>query len=354
MSRRKHHEDHVNHEAWAIPYGDLITLLLAFFVVMYAMSSVNEGKYRVLSDSLVAAFRSQPKSLEPIQVGQMSRSYQAPSPDVARTLVPIELESAFELLLEMVQDPHGDYLEERQLLYEQMVSAGFEFDHLGEAAAMIEALSEALAQELSTLVEEDLVRLRQDRFWVEIEINTSVLFASASASLAPDFLPVLARIAEILRDSDTRIYVEGHTDERPINNLVFPSNWELSGARASSVVRLFASEGIDPERMATVGMAEFRPVAEGSSPEALARNRRVVIVVMAARTREQGAHYAKAGGSTERDVEVAPMPVTTEADATPYPAPEIRWENPRQRLPEEIEVRLPGSASRQSTPEPAG
>src|SRR5918997_289128 len=70
MGRRHKHEEHVNHEAWAIPYGDLITLLLAFFVVMYAMSSVNEGKYRILSDSLVAAFRGSPRTLQPIQVGE--------------------------------------------------------------------------------------------------------------------------------------------------------------------------------------------------------------------------------------------------------------------------------------------
>src|SRR5687768_3702479 len=70
MARRHRHEEHANHEAWAIPYGDLITLLLAFFVVMYAMSSVNEGKYRVLSDSLVAAFQGAPKTMEPIQVGE--------------------------------------------------------------------------------------------------------------------------------------------------------------------------------------------------------------------------------------------------------------------------------------------
>ena len=70
MSRRRHHEEHQNHEAWAIPYGDLITLLLAFFVVMYAISSVNEGKYRVLSDALVAAFRGQPRTMEPVQAGR--------------------------------------------------------------------------------------------------------------------------------------------------------------------------------------------------------------------------------------------------------------------------------------------
>src|SRR6201991_3876359 len=70
MPRKKRHEDHLNHEAWAIPYGDLVTLLLAFFVVMYAISSVNAGKYRVLSDSLFAAFRGTPRTMDPIQVGQ--------------------------------------------------------------------------------------------------------------------------------------------------------------------------------------------------------------------------------------------------------------------------------------------
>ena len=84
MARKHKHEDHVNHEAWAIPYGDLITLLLAFFVVMYAISSVNEGKFRVLSDSLQAAFRGAPKTLEPVQVGEKSRGSGA---DIAVSIV---------------------------------------------------------------------------------------------------------------------------------------------------------------------------------------------------------------------------------------------------------------------------
>src|SRR6185295_1183901 len=84
MARKKKHEEHLNHEAWAIPYGDLITLLLAFFVVMYAISSVNEGKYRVLSDSMVAAFRGTPQTLEPVQVGEKQRGSGA---DIKTTLV---------------------------------------------------------------------------------------------------------------------------------------------------------------------------------------------------------------------------------------------------------------------------
>src|SRR5690606_25268461 len=93
MARRKRHEEHTNHESWAIPYGDLVTLLLAFFVVMYAMASGNEGKYRILSDSLVAALRAAPKSMEPIQVGDLSRSLHEIRTQHTRTLVPLEIES---------------------------------------------------------------------------------------------------------------------------------------------------------------------------------------------------------------------------------------------------------------------
>ena len=84
MARKRKHEEHANHEAWAIPYGDLVTLLLAFFVVMYAISSINEGKFRVLSDSLQAAFRGVPKTLEPVQVGEKSRGSGA---DIAVSIV---------------------------------------------------------------------------------------------------------------------------------------------------------------------------------------------------------------------------------------------------------------------------
>ena len=96
MARKKHHEDHVNHEAWAIPYGDLVTLLLAFFVVMYAVSSVNEGKYRALSDSLVAAFRGAPRTMEPLQVGAYQvRADQELETGLPRTLVPFEVDAPF-------------------------------------------------------------------------------------------------------------------------------------------------------------------------------------------------------------------------------------------------------------------
>ncbi len=273
MARRRHHEEHINHEAWAIPYGDLVTLLLAFFVVMYAISSVNEGKYRVLSDSLVAAFRAAPKSLEPIQIGELSKAENELQTRQPRTLVPLEMDQLPLDLLERVPE------------LKALQRAGFSPEELDAAADLIAEIDAAIVDALGDLVAEDLVRLRRDRFWLEIEINTSVLFPSGSADVSSEALPVLERLGQILAGNPVRTHVEGHTDELPINTLVFPSNWELSAARASRVVRIFQGQGVAPERMAAVGFGEFHPVADNTTPTGRQENRRVVIVVMADRER---------------------------------------------------------------------
>ncbi len=287
MARRKRHEDHVNHEAWAIPYGDLITLLLAFFVVMYALSSVNEGKYRILSDSLIAAFRSQPKSLEPIQVGQPSRSASVPDVRQQRTLVPLEIDSY--LATQMARMPEGGRHE-----LAMMRTAGLTPDEIDAAMALIEDITTQIADELSELIDADMVRLRPERFWLEVEINTSVLFATASAELAADAEPIVRRLGDILAHTPTRVQVEGHTDSLPISTATYPSNWELSAGRAATVVRLFAGGGVNPAQLSAVGFSEFRPVDDNESAAGRARNRRVVIVIMAGRDDHAGKVWTEA------------------------------------------------------------
>jgi chemotaxis protein MotB len=272
MSRRKSHEEHVNHEAWAIPYGDLITLLLAFFVVMYALSSVNEGKYRVLSDSLVAAFRSPPKSLEPIQIGEVSRARDSAEVQQQRTLVPLEIDKS-------LAEAAG--LMERSAEYEQMREMGMSPEQIDQTVAEISNLSKLIGNELEALVAADQVKLRENSFWLEIEINTSVLFPVASAHLADSSVPIVRRIGEILAPTDSRVQVEGHTDNVPISTQEFPSNWELSAARAASVVRIFKDAGVDPSKMAALGYAEFQPAGDNDTVEGRAANRRVVVVVTA-------------------------------------------------------------------------
>ncbi len=218
MARKRHHEEHANHEAWAIPYGDLITLLLALFVVMYAMSSVNEGKYRILSDSLLAAFRGPPKSMQPIQVGNPSKSTSSNQIERPRVLAPLEVDASQHVVLpEDLRNTDPAFIPD----------AGFYSGDLEEAAQLIEQISNSIETQLETLVKQDLVRLRRNRFWVEIEINTSVLFTSGSAAVSAEALPIVSRLSGILAGTPTRIQVEGYTDNQPISTVAYPSNWEL-------------------------------------------------------------------------------------------------------------------------------
>lgn len=297
MARRRHHEEEGSHEAWAIPYGDLITLLLAFFVVMYAISSVNEGKYRVLSESLVAAFRAPPRSLEPVQVGAPARTPVEARTRDSRTLMPLD---TVRKPLDMI---------ERSPELEYMQRAGLTAEDLDAAAALIESIDDELVEALDDLVDRDLVRLRRDRFWLEVEINTSLLFASGSAALSSDARPVVRQIGAIVEGLPVRVYVEGHTDELPIQTGAYPSNWELSAARAASVVRLFADMGTAPERMAAVGFGEHQPVADNDTVAGRQANRRVVIVIMAGRER-----------IVSRDVSTNREPAARPSDAVDAPA----------------------------------
>src|SRR3954468_12430878 len=165
MARRHKHEEHANHEAWAIPYGDLITLLLAFFVVMYAMSSVNEGKYRVLSDSLVAAFNGAPKTMEPIQVGEK------------------QLGSGTDPSINLVQTPPIESQPRHTIApiptaMSMPSSAAAQREELAGVADEVE-------QAMSDLIDRELVTVRRHGDRVEVEIKTDILFPSGVAPLFP-------------------------------------------------------------------------------------------------------------------------------------------------------------------------
>ncbi len=332
MARRRHEEEHQNHEAWAIPYGDLITLLLAFFVVMYALSTVNAGKYRVLSDSLVAAFRGAPKSLEPIQVGQLSRAFNNVETDRPRTFVPIEQE---ELIANLGMDGTG--ASALQLMQTSQLSA----DDMKQAETQISEIGTKISADLKSLIEADLVKVRQDRFWIEIQMKTSVLFPTASADINGAALPIVQRLGQTLAHTNTRIQVEGHTDSQPISTPAFPSNWELSAARAATVVRMFAAAGVEPQRLAAVGFGEFRPIADNSTEAGRATNRRVVVVVVAAPKPRFGPLSMNVGAATETGVPAGAAPasspsprlaprgpvspaVPAQETAPPPPAPAVR------------------------------
>jgi len=116
---------------------------------------------------------------------------------------------------------------------------------------------------------------------LEIEIKSNLLFSSGSSELISDSIPLLVGLSKTLVERPNRIHIEGFTDDKPITTNIFPSNWELSGARAAAVVRLFESNGIAPSRLAAIGYGEYQPVSGNQTEEGRARNRRVVVVVMA-------------------------------------------------------------------------
>lgn len=265
MARRKRHEEHVNHEAWAIPYGDLVTLLLAFFVVMYSISSVNEGKYKVLSDSMVAAFQGAPKTIQPIQIGD---NHPVGTADKAKsaTMSP-EMASRSPYSAPLVPEPQA-YANRQESLADT-------------PAALLEVISDEIRVALTEMIELDQVRIRETPLWLEVEINTDLLFPVGVAQVAAVATPTLAKLAQVLLPFPNKVRVEGHTDDVPINTQQFPSNWELSAARAGSVVRFFQDRGVAPIRMAAIGLAEFSPVSDNTTTEGRNSNRRVKIIILA-------------------------------------------------------------------------
>lgn len=259
MSRRKRHrhEEHANHESWAIPYGDLVTLLLAFFVVMYAISSVNAGKYRVLSDSLVAAFRGTAMTTDPSQVGDHA------------VLSNDNLHSSIVKQLAM-QGETGPMLQSKPVLNAPP----------NPQALALRRMAEEIESAMGSLIDANLVVVRRHDTWVEVEIKTDILFPSGVARLSPEAGPVFALLAQALKPFPNQIRVEGYTDDRPIKTAAFQSNWELSAGRAASVVHLLTEQGMDPRRLSVTAYGEFRPIKPNDSVDGRNSNRRVVMVIV--------------------------------------------------------------------------
>lgn len=268
MARRKRQEEHDNHERWLVSYADFITLLFAFFVVMYALSTVNEGKYRILSDSMVNAFRNVP----------INTSGQAPA------VVPIPLPPK---PATVVRTP----------------------DPVKEQRRENENVAKDILEVMAPLIEQGKVRVIETSRGVTIEINDSILFSPGQALLQPPMVKAMRAIAEVIAASEFPITIEGHTDNVPISTLQFPSNWELSAVRATTVLRLFADAGVAAERLTAIGYADTRPVEPNLLADGRARNRRVSILIDSA-VPEKGTEVALGSSLAARKAAV-PVDVQT-------------------------------------------
>lgn len=234
----------INHERWLVSYADFITLLFAFFVVMYSVSQVSEEKYRVLSETLTNSFRYQNLTPNPIQAGQ-------PSLDSAPSVIDAPL--------------HGSGEQSGDGAFEQQVD--------------LPHMAEQLRQTFGDLIEREWVSVTANEDWLEIALKSQLLFDSASAEPNDDAKLIFSELAKILASGQYPIEVEGHTDNQPIITSRYPSNWELSAARASAAVKLLAEGGVAPNRLAAIGYGEFQPIADNTTEAGRSQNRRVAVMV---------------------------------------------------------------------------
>ncbi|MGH1485020.1 MAG: flagellar motor protein MotD [Cellvibrionaceae bacterium] len=285
MRRRPAADININHERWLVSYADFITLLFAFFVVMYSISQVSESKYRVLSATLTEVFNEPKRALEPIQVGELSRS----------------------------SDPQ---LIENEVLNREAQSQGA-FDKTAD----LPQLSDQFTEQFADLIDDKIVQVNSNEYWLQISLNNSILFPLGSVKPTREAYTVLAEVADLLREFNNPIQVEGYTDNVSVSSKQFPSNWELSAARSSSVVKILVEQGISPTRLAAVGYGEHQPIAENETPAGRAQNRRVVLMI--AREKTQRPRVSTQAAIDEK----MRQPVLEQSQVNPQPGLEKQEES---------------------------
>ena len=231
MRRKRRQEAHHQRDRWLVSYADFITLLFAFFVVLYSAAQVDKRRAAQVASAIQTAFHESGSLPPPAVSGGNPSSSPAPP--------------------------------------------GFDEQSDEEQ----EALKKQIEQTLATEISNGDVALRSSSEGLVISLREVGFFDSGSAEIKASSAAVFAQLAEILRENGSDIRIEGHTDNVPIHNSKFSSNWDLSTARATATIRLLIGYKLKPERMAAAGYAEFHPIAGNDTPEGRANNRRVDIVI---------------------------------------------------------------------------
>ena len=247
MARKKKAEEHENLERWLVSYADFITLLFAFFVTMYASSRVDEQKMGSAVESLQRALGSVIAVPVPSRQAGVFNDFSTP---VQVTIVPIsapngkEVDKLAQELKKKIEGPQGKG---------------------GKKAG-------AQAYQVSFILQERGLVIR---------VSDQFFFHTGEAAIRPEVQPFLKVLGQTLQDMDNPIRIEGHTDNIPINTVQFPSNWELSTARATTIIRYFLTNfQFDPQKLSAAGYGEYRPVAANETPEGRDQNRRVDVVIL--------------------------------------------------------------------------
>jgi chemotaxis protein MotB len=260
MYRYKQKHKYVEQEQldrWLVSYADYMTLMFALFVVLYAMSIVKEEEYSVLADSLTRVFNKPEQS----GTGLPGQSVlQTPDAQSEMDLYGTSLEPAKGPSLVADATQLSD-ITQRQL------------------GSPLQSVEQQLTKAMANLLEQGLAKLQQDENWLTIELSSGLLFASGSAAATQSARTLLNEITKVINPINNFIRVRGYTDDRPINNEMFASNWELSVSRATSVLRVLEDLGIDPQRLAIEGYGQYYPFGPNDTLQGRAANRKVVIAI---------------------------------------------------------------------------
>lgn len=286
MSRRKRPRPHTNHERWLVSYADFITLLFAFFVVLYASAQVDQRKVGRLALAIQVAF--QELGVFPASTTQIPLNTNEPMP--FSTVQAIENAKHNTELGRIVNSPTG--------------SPDSVSDEIN-----LSTLQSELQQALQHEIELHEVALHRETEGLVISLREFGFFDSGSASLKPSAVPALDRIASILALRTCRIRVEGHTDNIPIHTAQIASNWELSTARSTELVRvLILRSGFAPQRLSAAGFAEYHPIASNETAAGRAQNRRVDLVILSEHGSEHSARPAEPDRSLSKPTPAIPLP----------------------------------------------
>ncbi len=260
MGKKHKHPEHENLERWLVSYADFITLLFATFVVLYALGQADLAKLKDLSQSLKQAFNPA-KSIMDNPGGVMPGTPNA----------------------SILKDSGNSILDKVMPKFPENAQREGSLTPVTDAVQQINEQIEKLNGQKTGTGEEITsdAKVKLQERGIVISFASSLFFEPGSAGLKPEAFSILNKLADTLKSADRVIHVEGHTDNQPIATAVYPSNWELSTARASSVVRYFISKkGFDPAKLAAVGYAHTRPIADNLKAEGRAKNRRVDIVIL--------------------------------------------------------------------------
>ncbi|QDC44139.1 flagellar motor protein MotB [Methylophilus medardicus] len=286
--RRILDEDDESHDRWLISYADFITLLFAFFVVMYATSTINLNKYRALSSAVVTAFQGKPGQTEAPEA-----QTQATLQNQSSVLKPLPL----------------SYLYQEKKLRDQ---------------EKVRAIGQRIAQALTPWIEQKNITVYQSELGIEVDIENSLLFNQDQSSYTPQASPVINALSDLLKNEYRSIQIEGHSDKQLFNEQADAERkrWALTAAQAAQITASLISNGLASKQLIAIGMADTKPVSSSDNSLAQRLNSRVTVRILTAESSMQQA--SRVANRQELAIEAvetpAPLPAAPVKSATPIPA----------------------------------